>query len=60
MTYANQYTVPPLSPQDVQAIREAWKTKTSRSSRPTLKELGQQYNRSPHTVRNIIRRSSYK
>lgn len=50
---------PPLTPTEVQTIRAIWKTKKTRSGPPQLKEIGERFDRSPHTIRNIIRGKNY-
>lgn len=50
---------PPLTPTEVQQLRQEWITKKTRSGRPQLKELSERYDRSHHTIRNILRNKDY-
>lgn len=60
MTRIKQTDLQPLTPSELQTIRQLWQSKTSRSSRPTLKDIGERFNRSHHTIRNILRKKNYR
>lgn len=47
-----------LTDQEVATIRNQWATRPPGRS-VTLKTIGAQFNRSPHTIRNILRGQKY-
>lgn len=59
MKRINQTSLDLLTPEQVAEIRQTWANRPTPRAR-ILKEIGARFGRSPHSIRNIIRRKNYR